>query len=404
MSLALQKSLLENLFSAVLRFFAYNFEMENKSLFDFDVLIAGGGPSGAALGNLLASSGISCCVADKAFFPREKLCGGLVTAKTRKLACEIAGKDILSASDAYEMRDIAFFYEGAPVAATSVDSPFNIVERRIFDNALLRLFVEKGGTLLEGREVVSVDTGVNCVKLKTGETLHYRVLVGADGVYSKIRPLVEQHPLPTAFCCEAFVPKDTVNLGDCIAMHFGLVPYGYAWVFPRSDSYAVGFGGLAPKDFDYKTTMAYLLEAIGAPSIPFKGMHVPYGHFVRKPVKRNILLVGDAAGLVDSMTGEGLYYALLSAKKASAAILNFLHSGEKLDAYVASLAPIHAHIKSATRAQRFFYNRQIQKAIFKRAHGRTNFVRYAAENVISNGDMTWGEAFLKYFGEKIFGR
>jgi flavin-dependent dehydrogenase len=113
---------------------------------------------------------------------------------------------------------------------------------------------------------------------------------------------------------------------DYPVLSFGYLDYGYAWLFPNRDRLVAGIGGLKRKDTGknlarcFKTFLADF-ELNGRDSIKIQGHPLPFGNFLRKPVYEKILLVGDAAGLVDPLLGEGIYQAHRSGELAAQAVI-----------------------------------------------------------------------------------
>jgi flavin-dependent dehydrogenase len=115
---------------------------------------------------------------------------------------------------------------------------------------------------------------------------------------------------------------------DCIDIHFGIGGMGYGWVFPHGEYYSVGIGGLASSLQSPRKTMQGFLEDRGFdPSHRIRGHLIPVGGIRRTLASRRILLAGDAAGFLDSFTGEGIAYAIRSGQIAAEVIGGSLSSG-----------------------------------------------------------------------------
>jgi flavin-dependent dehydrogenase len=118
-------------------------------------------------------------------------------------------------------------------------------------------------------------------------------------------------------------------------VHLGYVDWGYAWAFPNAACVIAGIGGLVHKNKrNFKYILASFLSDLGLISHPedLRGLHVqghpiPYGNEMHNPVYKDLLLVGDAAGFADPITGEGIYHAQKSAEMAAQSILQALGSG-----------------------------------------------------------------------------
>ena len=120
-------------------------------------------------------------------------------------------------------------------------------------------------------------------------------------------------------------PPPPGNADRPLRIDFGAAHWGYGWDFPKSGSSTIGIGGVLSRNEDMKGAMAAYLDLLGQdPTQPVKGHHLPFGDFRRRPGRGAVLLAGDAAGLVDPITGEGIAYALKSGQLAAQAAVQAL--------------------------------------------------------------------------------
>lgn len=154
---------------------------------------------------------------------------------------------------------------------------------------------------------MEVNQEEHTVVLSSGEVLSYRYLIGADGANSQIRKLVDSKYKPNALCLE--FDYSTYPIEDEIQVFFSVINSGYGWCFPKKDKYAIGIGSDVKNSKIIRTKLQKFCNDIGKGFNEQKisGAMIPFGKFVKKPVSENILLIGDAAGFVDPVTGEGLY-------------------------------------------------------------------------------------------------
>jgi flavin-dependent dehydrogenase len=146
---------------------------------------------------------------------------------------------------------------------------------------------------------------------------------------------------------ECIVPQEALRKSiDRPTIFFGYTQWGYAWAFPRGSEVAVGIGSLINRSGRrIKQQFQTFLENLGIhvhlqPSI--KGHLIPYGYHLEEPAYGNSVLIGDAAGLVDSLYGEGIFFAQYSGYLAAQAILSCMHSKSGVkDEYIRLL---HKHI------------------------------------------------------------
>ncbi|MCL2877306.1 MAG: hypothetical protein FWF13_00835 [Acidobacteria bacterium] len=301
---------------------------------------------------MLQRKGHSVAVVDKCFFPRDKLCGGLLTKRSQTFLESIIGDtDVFFKDIQWKQIDhINVVTKNDTVQYKKRRNPFLIVNRKSFDNALVRHYKSLGGVMYEGCRIHEIEYDKNRFALPDGRILSYRFLIGADGVYSSIRKFVDPHYKPNGLCFESYINNENLLLDkDAIYLFYNSYKYGYGWAFPRDVDFAVGFGGTIDVD---KQILQFdsITRSLGI-SAKYKSMYLPFGQFVRHPVKENVLLIGDAAGLVDPITGEGIFYSFLSAKFAYYHVM----SKKPDSAFIYRMKGIHCRIAVLRFLRPFFY-------------------------------------------------
>ncbi|MEP7305568.1 MAG: geranylgeranyl reductase family protein [Acidobacteriota bacterium] len=293
----------------------------------FDAAVVGAGPAGSWTARSLARAGARVLLLDPSH-PREKPCGGGITGRALDLVADaIAPRDLPFVS----IRSARFTSSSSPDAC---DVPLEggalvVTGRCDFDTLLLEAARHCGASVLEAR-VTSVRPARGGFEIETTAGVHRAArLVGADGANSLVRRRLgamfrrDQLSIATGFFAHGVT-------SDQIAIEFVSDPPGYIWSFPRPGHLAIGICAQA----DAGASAAHLrqlaarwiertriahgarLEAYSWP-IP----SLPAADFERlHPAGRGWLLVGDAAGLVDPITREGIYFALRSAEWAADAI------------------------------------------------------------------------------------
>jgi len=293
----------------------------------YDVVIIGAGPAGACAGYWLAQAGVKTALVDRSNFPREKLCGGLLTCKTVDML-----RTILPAEDMLRYRVTAahVFHNGQPAASFQLLSEAYTVRRLQFDASLVTAAEKQGVHTYFGASLQTIDFARKEACLSDGHRLQYSILIGADGALSKVRRLATIPRNKMGFCVESHVPWELLKNYDRlqtggIEIYYGDFSAGYGWIFPCEDSVAVGVGNLA-QGMSEKEILAqyhrFLADILTSDDMKPAGAYLPSGTSIvlGTPLYENICLIGDAAGLIDPFTGEGLYFALLSAKAVADAI------------------------------------------------------------------------------------
>ena len=303
---------------------------------NFDIIVVGGGPAGLTSAYQLNKYGFNVLLVDKNTFPRPKLCAGLLTKKTRKLVNDVFS---VTTSDLKEKEVVDFcsdyyqiFFKDKLIYESEMEDAFYYVHRRVYDNFLFNLVKNTGVKIKEGTEVRDIDLFDSKVITKNGNEFKADYIIGADGANSVIRKKIiakrddikfEDFKKNMAVSLEAIVPRSELKLDfDHPILYYGILNWGYGWIFPRKDSLVIGIAGLKKDNKNFKDIFKEYLDLIGIKNkdINYTGWQLPYGNFLKEPFYNNTLLVGDAAGLVEPLTGEGIYYAHHSGLLAAKAI------------------------------------------------------------------------------------
>lgn len=296
-----------------------------------DLVIVGGGPAGAAaaIGALQARPGMSVALLDRADFPRDKTCGDGIAPEVFDLLAD-AGVD--GVADGWAPVDRLSMRRGGRVVERTMVRSTWVIPRAVFDDRLHQAAVRAGAQPHKHR-VTRVVTGADDVQVD--DRFSAPLAIGADGAHSVVRRAIGLPPGPTAFALRGYAPTTAHRVGTQ-AMVFGETRQpSYAWSFDRGDGLAnVGYGEVqAPGAArlsrpELMAQVEQLLPGSTADGTQWKGAHLPLSGWGAKVADGRLALTGDAAGMVNPMTGEGIYYAVLTGLLAGRAAAATLDTGD----------------------------------------------------------------------------
>jgi geranylgeranyl reductase len=309
----------------------------------FDVVVVGGGPSGSTAAQTLAEKGHSVLLLDRA--GRVKPCGGAIPPRLIK---DYAIPDAQLVARATCARMVA-------PSGKKVDIPIEggfvgMVDRDRFDEFLRERAATAGAVRRTGVfERIERDADGTAVihyrareSQRSGEgtpaRVRARMVVGADGANSAVaRQTVRDHDRGVfVFAYHEIVARPQVeprdyDPGRCDVWYQGkLSPDFYGWVFPHGDTLSIGTGS-ADKGFSLRAATGELREAVGlqdAPTLRREGAPLPLKPLPKWDNGRDVVLAGDAAGVVAPASGEGIYYAMVCGTFAAEAVDTALRTGD----------------------------------------------------------------------------
>jgi geranylgeranyl reductase family protein len=291
----------------------------------FDAIIVGAGPAGSSTALRLASAGAHVLLLDKASFPREKPCGGGVTER----ALRECPTDIQSVVEQVVDR-IEFSFRGRRTVSRGGCRPLvHMTQRQRLDELLVERAAAAGAVFRDGVRVEDISARGTRVD---GRPVACELLIGADGVNGgSARSLGLGGDNVYAVALEGNLPlRDVVEAErwrGVLALELGTLLGGYGWIFPKADHLNIGVGGWQSEGRHIREHFrAFCLRSGFDPDaiVDRRG----YRLVARRPgctlASPRALIVGDAAGLVDPLLGDGISAALVSARLAASAALDLL--------------------------------------------------------------------------------
>lgn len=308
----------------------------------YDAIVVGAGPAGSTCAHRLAEAGASVLLLDRARFPRDKPCGGGVT---------VRALDVLPVSidpvieDVVNVAELRLQYRTA-VERGSGETLAVMTQRIRLDAHLAAEATRAGAEFRDGTKVERVEAcNGRMVVAAGGERLLGRALVGADGVNGIVgRELGLGGNQAFGVALEGNVPwgkLERARYAGRIVMELGVLSGGYGWVFPKGDHANVGVGGWEWEGPELRAHLARLCAEHGiAPEDleELRGYRLPLRSPRSTLARGRTLVIGDAAGLIDPLSGDGMYEAFVSARFAAESVLDLLAGrAATLEAYSTGL-------------------------------------------------------------------
>jgi geranylgeranyl reductase family protein len=291
----------------------------------YDAIVVGGGPAGSTTAYRLAEKGASVLLADKATFPRDKPCGGGMTMRAVR-QCPVDPTPVVE--ELVDQVELRFRY-GAAVVHRTNEPVVWMTQRQRLDAFLLDAARERGAEVREGVKI-SIEPD-NTVSFGNGEKARGQVLVGADGANGiTARSVGLGAGITYGVAYEGNVRYPTLpreRYARRLVLELADIPGGYAWVFPKGDHANVGVGGWESEGPKLKEHLRRACEAHGLEPDSLeslRGHRLPLRHPGTRIAGDRALLVGDAAGLIDPVSGDGMFECFVSSRLATGAILDLL--------------------------------------------------------------------------------
>ena len=323
----------------------------------FDALVVGAGPAGSAAAIRLAREGASVLLCDKARFPRDKPCGGGLTMR----AVREAPVDVRSVvEEEIDRVELGLSYRSR-FERTSASPLVWMTQRRRLDAFLVEQAAGAGADVRDGVRVTDVSLGDDGIEARVADDrVRAAALICADGCNGgTARSLRLGGDYDHGVALEGNIRYERAprqRFRRRLLLEFGVVPGGYGWVFPKADHVNVGVGGWKREAPRLRRHLRRLCDEYGLPHDAveeMRGFRLP----LRRPGDRlahgRAVVVGDAAGLVDPLSGDGIWEALVSSRLAADAVVDLLAGrSQGLDGYERDLLrTIGRHVSASWSAK-----------------------------------------------------
>jgi geranylgeranyl reductase family protein len=367
----------------------------------YDVIIIGAGPGGCSAAISLARRGCHVLLLEKERFPRGKVCGDGISPPALETLERLGVLPEIMKKEPWKIDGVDLFSPAgqavtAPFSYLKGAFPFGLVMPRRELDSLVFQQSRKYSNLetLENWEVkdfIDQNGSIKGVKAQSeGQKREFlaKFLVGADGAYSVVaRKAVcrKQNFQKGAFGIRAYF-RGVKNLAHRIEIHcHRSILRGYGWVFPTGEDSAnvgVGIASRHLKEKNIRNLFQTFLEGNQFLKERFRearmvenslqGSPIPIGSFFRRRSRKNVLLVGDAGGFTDVLTGEGVYFALRSGECAAEAIHSALSSyGEAQKA-----GQVYENLwRNALPSREFLFGSLVQRLIVREFFLNRNIAR-----------------------------
>ena len=312
----------------------------------FDIAIIGAGPAGTACALALKESGLKVALLDKSEFPRDKVCGDAIGGRVKKVLNEIS-PELLSGLNTYPLKNLSsgwkLFAPNGKTIEVNFVNPGYVSKRFDFDDLLFRKVSGQNNLSVINTGISNIQSDENEIEIITdaGNKITAKLVIGCDGAHSivakKLAGFKVDHRHYSGAVRAYYQDVEGTANSELLEIHLvkGFLP-GYFWIFPLHNNLCnVGFGMLSSdikeRRIDLKVALKQIIQTSPQLSARFRsaklvddvtGFGLPLGGIQRNVSGHRFMLCGDAASLIDPLTGEGIGNAMLSGMYAARQAVN----------------------------------------------------------------------------------
>ncbi|MFQ5380784.1 MAG: geranylgeranyl reductase family protein [Dehalococcoidia bacterium] len=328
---------------------------------EFDVIVVGAGPAGATAARELAANGVRVLLVEREHLPRYKACGGGIPLKTARLL-SFPIDSVLEG----EVDTIGVSYGGRRRFSRRSNGPFaGMVMRDRFDQLLAERAQAAGAELRCGAAVRAAEEQPRPhIVCGDGFEARSQFLVCADGANSPTgRMLGLGGGLAECAALEFEVPvsrQQGRRFEGTALINVGYGPWGYAWVFPKRRQLSIGLVLPTSKAGELRRKLPLFIRSLGldgSEPVVRRGHKIRFRRGAEPIAGTATVAVGDAAGMADEFTEEGIYYGIQSGRLAARSIIGALESDGDMRRYERAVdAELMPELTAARTIARLFYS------------------------------------------------
>jgi menaquinone-9 beta-reductase len=356
----------------------------------YEVIIIGAGPAGLSTAIHLKNNGIKdLCVIERSCFPRVKPCAGLLPKKAYEELQEL-GIDAFDDLKYISINNYQVYYKYKLKLKMNNIFGFttNLSGTRLdLDMALYNKAKELKISIIENSKIENVDLNSNLIKTLS-EEYQYNYLVFADGM-SGYSARFKNKATKKNICFEAYVKEKSES--PLVELHFGITNNGYAWIGKTGTNVNIGFSDIYDKNINYKELLKNFAKIKGYKinDKDIKGAFTPYEVNNSIILNNNVYFVGDAAGITDPLSIEGIYYALATGKYCAMSIKN-----KDNNLYLKKVKPFIKRFNNAKKVMNKFYKQSFQWLIWNIVSKIfPRFIAYGFEYLMLENKYDYNEIF-----------